>query len=248
MHLHPQVSSIIEDVKRRSINLLFLDYDGTLVGLKMNPEDAVASEDLLSTLRKLAGKFQIYIVTGRALADLRGFLNDEFDVVALHGAVSYINHKISFNVESFQKYREICNDIYSRKDEYISMFPGLRIYNKDGNLLFHFGLMSDKQHEELFHIVENLSKTTGMPVYKGKLIIELRIPGINKGIAIEKIRAGRDCMIAGDDTTDEEAFLENPDTLTVHVGGGESTSRYRLKDPDEMLLLLKSLCELELPI
>ena len=39
--------------------ILFLDYDGTLVSIRMNPEDAVPGQDVFSALNALKAKYEV---------------------------------------------------------------------------------------------------------------------------------------------------------------------------------------------
>jgi trehalose 6-phosphate phosphatase len=220
---------------------LFLDYDGTLVPIAINPEDAIATPDLIKTLNELDHSYKMFIVTGRSLKEIVGFIGSAFNIIALHGALTSLRGEIRYNIPDFEHYVKICDNIFQEKDIYMREFTGLRIYNKGGNILFHTGLMEPNDINKVKRLVNELSQDTGMSVYTGKRIIELRIPGINKGIAIRKYSAGMKKLIAGDDNTDEDAFKENPDAITIHVGAGESISKYRLSDPAEMLKFLKEI-------
>src|ERR1044071_1241299 len=51
---------------------VFLDYDGTLTPIVSHPEDAWLSESMRQTLRSLAGRVPVAILTGRDLDDVRG--------------------------------------------------------------------------------------------------------------------------------------------------------------------------------
>ncbi|MGM0367268.1 MAG: trehalose-phosphatase [Actinomycetota bacterium] len=56
---------------------LFLDYDGTLVGIKKKPQDAKPSKKTRDILLKLAGTNNIVtvLVSGRPIGDLLKFFN-----------------------------------------------------------------------------------------------------------------------------------------------------------------------------
>ncbi len=234
------IKNLIQEIQLQK-PALFLDYDGTLVPISINPEDALATPDLIETLKALDLRYRMFIVTGRSLQEIMGFIGPGFNIIALHGAITSLKGDLRYNIPDFEHYEKICHDLYTKKEVYIRQFTGLRIYNKGGNLLFHTGLMPPEYFDSLKDLVYELAQETGMSVYIGKRIMELRIPGINKGIAIKKYSAGMKKLIAGDDNTDEDAFKENPDAITIHVGPGESISRYRLSDSAEMLKLLKGI-------
>lgn len=223
----------------RPVPVMFLDYDGTLTDIVMNPEDAIADGELKDLLLKVKKRFETYIVTGRGLDDIQNLLGIDMDIIALHGAVGMISGKRIDFVPDMDRYIRICDDLFRSRDDLIREFPGLRIYNKNGNLLFHFGRLDVSMHESLFHKVRDIGRETGMDIYLGKLIIELRVPGIDKGITISRIRAGRNALIAGDDTTDEEAFRKNSDSLRISVGRKLDCSDCVLPDPESMRRFLQ---------
>ena len=80
-----------------------------------------------------------------------------------------------------------------------------------------------------------------MELYLGKMIVELRIPGVDKGKAICGIRNGRPAMIVGDDLTDEDAYRENPDAFSIHIGAGQTAAKHSLGNYLELRDLLAEL-------
>ncbi len=220
--------------------IIFLDYDGTLVNIIMNPWEAVADDDLIKTLADLSERFETFIVTGRSLRDIRELLPLDLNLVAMHGSITKLKEKSPSFIEEYNRYRAICNGLFNDLESVRTKFPGLRIFNKDGGLLFHFGLMNKELKSELLDDVNQIARDAGMSVYSGYNILELRIPGVSKGKAIKKIRSGnRLAMIAGDEGTDEEAFEMNMDALKVRVGEGATLADLVLSDPAEMRAALK---------
>ena len=225
--------------RRNPKPVIFLDYDGTLVKIFPDPELAVADDDLISLLGELDRRYEIYVVTGRALEDIRNLIGIKVNIIALHGAVGIIGGEYRVFVEDFERYVELCNVLEKETRIMIERYPGLRIYNKRGNLLFHYGRVSPSLHERLFGEVRELGSANGLSVYMGKLIVELRIPGMDKGKTIHLLRNGRNSIIAGDDTTDEEAFSRNPDAAKISVGRPLAGSDCVLPGPDEMRMFLR---------
>lgn len=243
MSTDEEIIKAFEKIKGDS-PIIFLDYDGTLVQIVMDPENCYADEDLKDVLSKLRKKYETYIVTGRSIKDIRKFLGMEYNIVALHGAIWSVNGNRVETVEGFQKYVDACNKIYGDRESYIGKFPGLRLYNKDGGVLFHLGLVKYEPHkEEIVKLAERLASEYGMAVYRGKMIVELRVPGVNKGKTINKIRGGtRASLIAGDDRTDEESFSYNMDALKIKVGDGKTLADFKVDDFKKMRGILRRLC------
>ena len=73
---------------------------------------------------------------------------------------------------------------------------------------------------------------SGIGVYSGNKIIEVKPRGITKGVVAEELLAstGADFVLAiGDDYTDEDMFKALPESAyTIKVGFGETHARFRL--------------------
>lgn len=221
--------------------IIFLDYDGTLVPIIKNPEESYPDQQIMNILERIKRKYDTYIVTGRSLREIREFMGGDFNVLALHGAVKSLDDGTTDFVKDYQKYREICDSIYSRREEFFNQYPGVQIINKDGGLVFTKWHVPEQLFGKLTAEVKNLSLATGMELYLGKMIVELRIPGVNKGKAIRGIRNGRPVMIVGDDLTDEDAYRENPDAFSIHIGDGPTAAKHSLGNYLELRGLLTEL-------
>src|SRR6478752_5155364 len=69
----PSALEHIQEIGRRGDRLaVFLDYDGTLAPIVSHPEEASLSESMRRTLRSLAARLPVAILSGRDLADVRG--------------------------------------------------------------------------------------------------------------------------------------------------------------------------------
>lgn len=208
--------------------IIFLDYDGTLVPIIKNPEESYPDPQIMGILETLRKKYDTYVVTGRSLREIREFIGNNFNVIALHGAIKSLEDGTTDFAKGYQKYKVICDSIYSRRGEFLKRYPGVQIINKDGGLVFTKWFVPEQLLEGLTAEVKGLSVETGMEFYPGKMIVELRIPGIDKGKAIQDIRKGRAAIIVGDDLTDEDAYMENPDAFSIHIGDGKTAAHHSL--------------------
>ena len=125
----------------------------------------------------------------------------------------------------------------SRNKENIVLDPMLSVWRYGESTVTRSGKAVDGAE----YMVKNLSLATGMELYLGKMIVELRIPGVNKGKAIRGIRNGRPAMIVGDDLTDEDAYRENPDAFSIHIGDGPTAAKHSLGNYLELRGLLTEL-------
>lgn len=207
---------------------IFLDYDGTLVPIIKDPEVNQADKELISLLTSFASVYETYIVTGRDLGEITNFIG-EYNIIGLHGAMFHINGE-TITIPGFQKYEEISMKLYIENYGMINKFKGLRIYRKSGGVLFHTGNIQDKcTARSVMETVKSLALQYNMEMHTGIDIIELRIPGVNKGRAIKMVRnVNRQAIIMGDDATDEDAFKMNPDAITVKIGDEITNARYSI--------------------
>ena len=138
----PDISEIEPELKKfqSGRSQMFLDYDGTLVPIKMNPEECYPDKNLLLLLEKISKAHELYIVTGRSLADITEFLGRELNVIALHGALGRIDGKEVQFVQNIDKYKILFKTIEKNIRDKLKI-PGLRIYEKNGGLLLHLGLV-----------------------------------------------------------------------------------------------------------
>lgn len=222
---------------------IFLDYDGTLVPLSTDPETTFPDDDVLWIMDRLSGKYQVYVATGRSIPEITRFLDSRYNFIALHGAILKPKDGQPEYVTDAGEYIRKCDAIYAGRDGFFRRYPGLKMTNKQGGLVFIMWGLDEKAMSSLVEEVSMLASQTGMDLYRGKRIVELRIPGVNKGITIRRVRNGAPALIAGDDATDEDSFLDNPDAITVKVGDGDTAARFRVRDVAEFRVLLKAMSE-----
>lgn len=239
MSLGTDVETAIRSLPRDA--LVFLDYDGTLVELSPDPETTYPDSELVSLLDAVSARYETYIATGRSLLEITEFLGNRYNIIALHGAVLMKRGQEPRYLVDATKYIEYCNSAFSRRNDFISRYPGLKITNKQGGIVFILWRLSPRDSGSLVSELRNMAAESGMDLYLGKRIAELRIPGINKGTAIRMLRESRPALIAGDDITDEDSFTLNQDALTIKVGDGPTAARYRVADVKEFRGILRML-------
>ena len=85
--------------------------------------------------------------------------------------------------------------------------------------------------------------------YEGKCVVELRWPGVDKGLALGELkrrlgRAEAAVLAMGDDESDEATFASmSSRDLSVHVGPGPSGARACVPDPAAARALLQELLQ-----
>lgn len=229
---------------------LFLDFDGTLVDIVARPDLTRVSPQLIKmlkdTYRCLDGA--LAIVSGRPLKDLDRLLTPlKLPAAGIHG----IEHRnASGRIESRCQI-EIPADAHRRLKTLAGSHAGLIFEDKGYSLGVHYRLAPDleaKVRSTFDDIIAMLGPE--FSVQDGKMVLELRPSGIDKGSAIEKFMSeapftGRHVIYIGDDITDEDGFsaANRLGGYSIKVGTADSGSaaRYTLDDVSGVHAWLKQI-------
>ena len=215
---------------------LFLDFDGTLVDLAERPDEVVVDRTLEILLAHLEERLsgRLAVISGRSIAQLDMFLGDTtIALVGSHGAETRLIGSATVSggrPESLRRAEAFFTTVFGGHD-------GVIIEVKSMGVAIHFRL--DPSVEERANaMAAEFGAASGLAVQKGKMMVELRVSGHDKGSGIASLMArspfvGHRPIFLGDDVTDEAGF-ERCSTLGgagILVGPARSTAaRYRLKD------------------
>ncbi len=230
--------------------LIFLDYDGTLVGFRNKPEKAKPDNELLNILKKLTDdkRNEVIIVSGRDPYTLEEWLGRlPVEIIAEHGV--WIKER-----KKEWALLEILDNSWKDKVRpilqlYADRTPGSFIEEKEFSLVWHYRnadpelslVRARELKEALLQFIANMD----IGVLEGNKVLEVKNTGINKGRAVLHWLAKRHwgfilCM--GDDWTDEDMFeVMPPSAFSVKVGLGVSKAKYRVDRPYEVRTILRSL-------
>lgn len=218
--------------------LLFLDYDGTLAPIVDDPMQAFPHPEVPDLLRELDKKYPLWIVTGRNLNDLSVLLGVPLQGIGLHGAQEgRIGGPTEYLVNE-----DAIRGLNEMKAT-VPLQPGVWVEDKGITFAVHYRTAADPD------AVRNALETwaSGIPdeleAIRGKMVIELKPGGIDKGKAVRRIAdryPGRTPVYIGDDATDEDAFRAlDGDAVTIKVGKTLGAARYLLSGVDEVVEYLK---------
>ncbi|WP_165585772.1 bifunctional alpha,alpha-trehalose-phosphate synthase (UDP-forming)/trehalose-phosphatase [Pedobacter nototheniae] len=230
--------------------VLFLDYDGTLVGFSGNIDDASPDEELYDLLKKLTADDanHIVIISGRRHETLeKWFGHVKVDLIAEHGAwqKTYNDKWNSLPLLTDQWKQEI----KALLETYTDRTPGSFIEEKSYSLVWHYrkaeeGLGELRANEIVSHM-RVLAADKGLQLMPGNKVIEFKNMEVNKGKAALNWLYDKtpDFILAlGDDHTDEDIFKALPNgAFTIKVGNNLSEAKYYLNDFNEVRKLLGSL-------
>jgi trehalose 6-phosphate synthase/phosphatase len=222
---------------------LFLDYDGTLREIELDPRAATPNAGIETLLHRLGQQpnVDVTVISGRSQEDMEAFLGGHpFRLIAEHGASLRGPGKKEWE-------RSDRNVNYAWKEELLAILrlyeqaiPGSTIEEKHSSIVWHyrkadedFGAWKAKQ------LTEELSALTAnypIKVRHGKKMVEVTAAENNKGAAVARVLEQNDnyeiALCAGDDLTDESMFeLSRPRLLTIKVGIGPTQARFRVSDP-----------------
>jgi trehalose 6-phosphate phosphatase len=115
--------------------------------------------------------------------------------------------------------------------------PGLLVEDKPASVALHFRGAPEREAEAIA-LLETLARRTGLVIQAGKMVLELRPPGADKGDALRRLMAepafaGKRPVFVGDDLTDEHAFAAAADLggAGILVGPPRATAAvWRLDD------------------
>lgn len=220
---------------------LFLDLDGTLLDLIDRPDEVAADDELVALLARLGVTLEgrLAVVSGRSLAQLDRILGAAAAELALSG--SHGSEQRWQGVEAHPHRPASLNEAAERMRPLAAELDGVLVEEKSFGVALHYR-MAPHAEERACALVETLAREFGLLVQQGKMMVELRVPGGDKGKAIAALMRqptmrGSVPVFAGDDLTDEPGF-----EIAAELGGcgilvgpdRPSAARYRLNGPAEL--------------
>jgi trehalose 6-phosphate phosphatase len=219
---------------------LFLDFDGTISGIVVNPGDAKLDPEIRSILKTLCARwdFDVSIISGRALADVRERAGLSNVIYAGNHGLEIQSDTIRFREPQAEALRRELRCVLLQLKLALSDTDGVEIEDKALTLSVHFRRVSEHLRDWVRNVTHStVSRSRSFSCREGKMVLEVR-PQItwNKGhavkwIAREVLPAGSVPIYIGDDVTDEDGFAAIPEGITIRVGGpAETEAQYLLPD------------------
>ncbi|NLC98490.1 MAG: trehalose-phosphatase [Actinomycetales bacterium] len=196
--------------------LLALDFDGTLAPIVQDPTKAFIHPRAGAALFRLAEKLgQIAIVTGRPVAQVRELASFDAEqvprglvVFGQYGA-EWWDSETGEAIEPSQP-AAIAQAMTELPQALVQCgVPQARIEDKRIAVAVHTRGLDEGAAERLLPAISALAQAHGLEIEPGRQVVELRMPGSNKGHAVHELstRLSAKCVIyAGDDLGDVPAF------------------------------------------
>lgn len=244
------MDSLMNDRYVRSHNRLFLlDYDGTLVNFKPKADQATPTTQLRNSLEHLAKDKNnlVVIISGRDRKSLDKMLGDlPIDFVAEHGFFIRENgYEWRTPIEKSSSWKRVIHRLMRSAAE---GRPGVHIEEKVSSLVWHYDGAghdaADAAKELRRQLIPELPDL-GLQAVPGRKILEVRVAGVNKGLAAKRWLEKQKwdfIFAAGDDTTDEDLFAALPENaVSIKIGAGATKAKLRLDTPTELNNILETL-------
>lgn len=252
VNLLPKVKDLKKDYLNADKRLIFLDYDGTLVGFKSIPIKAKPDKALLEMIKTLAAdeKNTVVIISGRDHYTLGEWFDGiNVNLIASHGLWLKENgYEWSLKVNMDNAWKET---IAPMLDMFSDRMPGSIVEEKDYSLAFHYRQCEPSLVEiklaEVKEAIGAMIASKNLEIKAGNKVIEIKDASINKGLGADIFlpRGSYDFIMSiGDDKTDEDLFERLPeDAYSIKVGIDDTVANYRLKSHTDVRKLLKALIE-----
>lgn len=196
---------------------LFLDYDGTIAPIVPHPGSARLGEGMHAALAACAARpdTEVAIVSGRALADVRG----RIDVPGLYFAG---NHGLEIEGPGLEPFQHPDLPHFVQRSLEVAkalrevLEPGAWVEEKGASLTLHYRQVDPVHRAALAERAHEVIRDAGFQARDALLAVEARPPiGWDKGRAVLHLLRARHgpawsehlrVVYIGDDDTDEDAF------------------------------------------
>jgi trehalose-phosphatase len=218
---------------------LFLDFDGVLAPIVDRPDDAQPPEETRRELARLAQRYALVaVVSGRAGDDVRRR-------VGVEGVIAVGSHGLELDPDA---------DTWRDRIDAFADDAGWPDTERKGlTVSFHYRRVEDATAARAaLEAVAERARAEGLVARFGRKVLEVLPPlEANKGTAVRSLLAERElrrALVAGDDTTDLDAFraLDGLElAVRVAVAADESPRELRaaadivVASTDEFLELLR---------
>ncbi|MFW5416018.1 trehalose-phosphatase [Nocardiopsis sp. CNT-189] len=198
--------------------LLAFDFDGTLAPIVADPRDSRPLPSVVGALAALAPLVGgTAVVTGRPAATAVDYGGLDrvpgITVLGHYGLERWEGGRLDAP-EPHPGLAEVRAELPGLVEAVRARFPGARgtaVEDKDRSLAVHTRRAADPGGalREFREPLARLAERTGLAVEPGRMVVELRPPGMDKGAALAALaadRGARSVLYAGDDLGDLPAF------------------------------------------
>lgn len=227
---------------------LFLDFDGTLVEIAPRHDAVQVSSELRELLVELRERLdgRVAILTGRSAENVERLIEPLLLAIGGHHGLETRNAQGSAAIERPPILDEMLRELRQLERDH----PGVLIEEKPLGIAIHYREAPEAE-EACRTAVEEAARRSGLEVQPGKMVLELKPEGGNKGLALRRLLdqppfAGTIPVFLGDDLTDEPGFAAAQELggAGILIGDRSPTAAdYRLESVEEALAWLRQACK-----
>lgn len=239
---------LLSDIQQTSSpHCIFLDVDGTLSELSIDPERSFISEEALFIVQKFKDlDIPIFAVTGRSASTAYQLFDPvELPIASTHGLE--ISSDSKHTIQAYSPHPEFKNLKHDLENS-SSAYPELLIEHKSHSIALHYRSHPNLREISKTIMLNLLQKFHFMKLSEGKFVWELVPIEADKGIAIQKLIKHYQLdhyrpLFIGDDITDESGFISvnRRNGISIKVGEGETHAKYCLANVNAVIQFLADL-------
>ncbi|WP_424931185.1 trehalose-phosphatase [Amaricoccus macauensis] len=213
---------------------LFLDLDGTMAEIGPDPDAIGIDAETTGALRVLAEKLDgaMVFLSGRDVRDLASRTPDFAWRAGGHGL-----EIVAPGAEVPERPGPLPDEVLAPLRA-IEEVDGVWLELKGPVAALHYRAAPDRGDACIAAAERAAGLGTDLVFQPGKMVVEVKPAHAHKGVALRTISgkpefAGRRAIMAGDDTTDEDAIRVARELggLGIKVGDGETAATYHAPDP-----------------
>lgn len=242
------IKKIVSEFEKASKRCILLDYDGTLSPYQKLPSLASPSDELIQLLEQLTSDpaNEIIIISGRDANTLEKWLGKlPMNMIAEHGAC------LKFQNGEWKETTAIKTEWKDQVRPLMQLFvdrcAGSFIEEKKSTIAWHYRNTNQElgfvRSRELRNSLLQLTANTSLQVIDGNKVLEVRMVGVDKGVAalgmLNDINPDF-ILCIGDDATDEDMFKALREKgHTIKIGRANTAAQYTILSQRDVFPFLR---------
>lgn len=229
---------------RRGHLVLGLDVDGVLAPIVGHADDARLLDGVAVLLQEVGTRLPVVVVSGRSLANLEAQfeLPLSVEVVGSHGLEWRNGEPVQLEAAQQHLLKRLSE---WADDAVVAAGDGAWRETKPASVVVHVRQADGVRAERALAQLRERLRSVDVRLKEGHAVVELMAVATSKATAMKRFcqrHGARSLAFIGDDLTDEEVFRSSsPADITVRVGSGATSARYRLDGPQAVRTLLQHL-------
>ena len=243
LHAWDESDTIHNRIARNDRVALVLDFDGTLVSIVDQPEEAVLDPSVRNLLDRITtvSHVEVAIVSGRALQDITARIDLASIAYAGNHGLEVSIHDQTWIHPAVARVRDQLVSVIGSIETYLADIPGAIVEDKHATVSVHFRQTPTEYVPDVQDVVtSHVAAEPDLRLGTGKAVLQIR-PDVqwDKGDAIRRLVGSSAeetaTVFIGDDVTDTDGFNAvetlDGDGITISVGNRDLPAEFYLINP-----------------